>query len=209
MVIEAGTHPLIRVPFTRDTERARRAVYEMEPRDLPNHLSEAIRTALTLVPPLDRRIRIQVLTDGAFDPVQVREFPDPRVRWVSVGAGGRNVGITQFALRKSYYGIYDHQAFLSVTNFSSERLTFPLLVSIDGKTVNEQTITLDPQVKRNVIVPFTHQGGGQLKVEAQVRDDLESDNVVHGVMPAPRKLRVLLVSPGISSWRRRSSRTLR
>ena len=29
MVIEAGTHPLIRVPFTRDTERARRAVYEM------------------------------------------------------------------------------------------------------------------------------------------------------------------------------------
>jgi Ca-activated chloride channel family protein len=196
MVVEAGTHPVIRVPFTRDVDRARRAISEMEARDLPNHLSEAVRTALTLVPPLDRRVRIQVVTDGAFDPAQVREFPDPRVRWVSVGSGGRNVGITQFALRKSYYGIYDHQAFLSVTNFSNERLTFPLVVSIDGKTVSEQTIGLDPQVKRNVIVPFTHQGGGQVRIEAQVRDDLEADNVVYGIMPAPRKLKVLLVSPG-------------
>ncbi|MBI3454628.1 MAG: VWA domain-containing protein, partial [Candidatus Rokubacteria bacterium] len=175
MVIEAATHPVIRVPFTRDLEHARRAVYEMQARDRPNHLSEAIRTALTLVPPLDRRVRIHVLTDGAFEPVQAREFPDPRVRWVSVGVGSRNVGITQFALRKSYYGIYDHQAFLSVTNFSSERLTFPLVVSIDDKTVSEQTITLESQVKRNVIVPFTHQGGARVRVEAKIRDDLDAD----------------------------------
>ncbi len=196
MVIEAAAHPVIRLPFTRELDRARRAVYALEARDLPNHLSEAIRTALTLVPPFDRRVRIHVLTDGAFDPAQVREFPDPRVRWVSVGTGTRNVGITQFALRKSYYGIYDHQAFLSLTNFSDERLRFPLIVTIDGKVVSEQTISLDPQVKRNVIVPFTHQGGGRLRVEARIQDDLEADNLVYGVMPAPRKLKLLLVSPG-------------
>jgi Ca-activated chloride channel homolog len=196
MVVEATTHPVIRVPFTRDLDRARRAVYSMEAHDLPNHLSEAVRTALTMVPPLDRRVRIQVLTDGAFDPAQVREFPDPRVRWISTGSGSRNVGITQFALRKSYYGIYDHQAFLSLTNFSGERLQFPLVVSIDGKTVSEQEIALDPQVKRNVIVPFSHQGGGQIKVEIAIQDDLEADNVVYGIVPAARKLKVLLVSPG-------------
>src|SRR5262249_10979933 len=91
---------------------------------------------------------------------------------------------------------YEQQAFLSLTNFSEERLTFPLVVSIDGRTVSEQTITLDPQVKRNVIVPFTHQGGGQVRVEAQIKDDLDADNVVYGIMPAPRKIKVLLVSPG-------------
>jgi len=196
MVIEAASHPAVRVPFTRDLDRVRRAVWEMEARDLPNHLSEAIRTALTLVPPLDSRVRVHVLTDGAVDPAQVREFPDPRVRWVTVGQGSRNVGITQFALRKSYYGIYDYQAFLSVTNFSDERLTFPLVVTIDDRPVNEQTITLDPQVKRNVIVPFSHQGGGTVRVRMALRDDLEADNEVYGIMPAPRKLRVLLVSPG-------------
>ncbi len=196
MIIEAAAHPVIRVPFTRDRDLARGAVRDLEARDLQNHLGEAVRTALTLVPPSDPRVRIQVVTDGAFDPALAREVGDPRVRWTSVGGGSRNVGITQFAVRKGYYGIYDYQAFLSVTNFADERLTFPLVVSIDDRTVSEQTIALDPQVKRNVIVPFTHQGGGTVRVEAAVRDDLDVDNVVHGVIPAPRKLKVLLVSPG-------------
>jgi len=196
MVIEAATQPVIRVPFTRDLDRARRGVYEMQARDEPNHLSEAIRTALTLVPAIDPRVRVQVLTDAAFDPAQVREFPDPRIRWLAVGGGSRNVGITQFAIRKSYYGIYDYQAFLSMTNFSDERLTFPLVVTIDDRPISEQTIALGPQVKRNVIVPFTLQGGGTVRVEAGVKDDLEADNVVSGIIPEPRKLNVLLVSPG-------------
>jgi uncharacterized membrane protein len=196
MVIEAGVQPIIRVPFTRDLDQARRAVNALEAVDQPNRLSEAIRTALALVPAVDPRVRIQVLTDGAFDPAQVREFPDPRVRWVAVGGGARNVGITQFAVRKSYYGIYDYQAFASVTNFSDEPMTFPLVVTIDDRTVNEQTITLEPQVKRNVIVPFSLQAGGVVAMRAGVRDDLEADDAVVGIIPEPRQLKVLLVSPG-------------
>ena len=195
MVIEAAARPVIRVPFTRDLDRARGAVWSLEARDLPNHLLEAIRTALTLVPPLDTRVRVHVLTDGAIDPGQVREFPDPRVRWVAVGTGSRNVGITQFALRKSYYGIYDYQALLSLTNFSDERLSFPVTLTVDDKVINEQTIALDPLVKRNVIVPFTHQGGGIIRVRVGVRDDLEADNLAFGIIPAPRGIKVLLVSP--------------
>jgi uncharacterized membrane protein len=196
MVIEAGVQPNIRMPFGRDGNRARRAIFGMQAHDQPNNLREAIRTALALVPAVDPRVRIHVLTDGAFDAGMVGEFPDPRVRWVSVGGGSRNVGITQFAIRKSYYGIYDFQAFLSVTNFSDERMTFPLVLRIDDQPVSEQTITLDPQVKRNVIVPFSLQGGGRVRAEAGVRDDLEADNVVYGIIPEPRKLKVLLVTGG-------------
>ena len=196
MVIEAAVQPVVRVPFTRDLDRARRAIGAMEAVDQPNRLSEAIRTGLALVPAVDPRVRVQVITDGAFDPAQVREFPDPRVRWVQVGGGSRNVGITQFAVRKSYYGIYDYQAFVSLTNFSDERLSFPLVVTVDDQPVNEQTIALDPQVKRNVIVPFSLQAGGLVAARIGVRDDLEADNAVYGIVPEPRKLRVLLVSPG-------------
>ncbi len=196
MVIEAGIHPRVHVPFTRDADRVRRGLESLAPREMPNRLGEAIRTALTLLPAGDPRPRVYVLTDGAFDPDRAREVSDPRVRWVAVGGGARNVGITQFALRKSYYGAYDYQAFLALVNFSDERLTFPLSVSIDGTTVSEQTITLGPQVRRNVIVPFTHPGGGIVRVAAGVRDDLDADDTVWGVIPAPRKLRVLLVSPG-------------
>jgi uncharacterized membrane protein len=196
MVIEAGSQPTIRLHFTRDRDRARRAVLDIEAHDQPNHLSEAIRTALALVPAVDPRVRVHVLTDGAFDPAQVREFPDPRVRWVTVGGGARNVGITQFSVRKAYYGAFDYQAFLSVTNFSDERVSFPLTLTVDDQRISEQTIALDPQVKRNVIVPFTFQGGATVKAIAEVRDDLEADNIVQAVIPEPKKLRVLLVSNG-------------
>jgi uncharacterized membrane protein len=196
MVIEAGTQPAIRVPFTRDRDRARSAVYQMEARDHPNHLAEAIRTALALVPAADPRVRVHVLTDAAFDAAQVREFPDPRVRWLPVGGGARNVGITQFSVRKSYYGAFDYQAFLSVTNFSDEPQSFPLVLTVDDQRISEQTITLDPNVKRSVIVPFTLQGSGLVRAAANLRDDLDADNVVHAVIPEPRKLRVLLVSAG-------------
>jgi hypothetical protein len=64
------------------------------------------------------------------------------------------------------FRVYDLRAFLWLTNFSSQRLSFSLRVSIDGKPVSAQTIALDPLVKRNMVVSFTHQGGGQIRVEA-------------------------------------------
>jgi uncharacterized membrane protein len=196
MVIEAAMHPIVRVPFTRDRARAQRAVYALTAHDQPNRLIEAVRTALALVPGGDPRVRVHVVTDGVVDPAQVREVSDPRVQWVAVGGGARNVAITQFAVRKNYYGLYDYQAFLSVTNFSDERMTFPLTLTINGRQVSAQSMTLDPQVTRNVVMPFTLQRGGTVRVEAGVGDDLAADNVVYGVIPEPQKLRVLLVSPG-------------
>ncbi len=195
MVIEAAPQPKVWVPFTRDRDRARKAVAAMAPRDTPNHLQEAIRTAVSLFPQ-SRPIQIHALTDGAFDAGQAPEFRDPRVRWVAVGQRGRNVGITGLTLRRTYYGVYEHQAFLSLVNFSQEPMAFPLKVSIDGRPVSEQAITLGPQVKRSVIVPFTHQGGGTVRVEIGADDDLAVDNVAYGIIPPPRVLKVLLVTPG-------------
>src|SRR5262249_61065255 len=120
----------------------------------------------------------------------------PRARWGTVGGGARNVAIPQFAVRKAYYGAFDYQAFLSVTNFSDERVSFPLSLTVDDHKLSEQTIALDPLVKRNVIIPFTLQGGGVVKAVADVRDDLDSDNIVQAGVPEPRQLRVLLVSQG-------------
>lgn len=195
MVIEAGAQPKVRVPFTRDRERARKAVAALHPQDIPNRLAEALRVALALFPQ-SRPVQIHVLTDGAVDVGEAPELRDPRIRWVAVGRRGHNVGITGLALRKAYYGVYEHQAFLSLVNFSPVSLTFPLRVSIDGRPVSEQAITLDPQVKRSVIVPFTHQGGGVVRVEIGADDDLAVDNVAYGIVPPPHQLKVLLVTAG-------------
>ena len=195
MVMEAGPQPRVIVPFTRDRDQVKRGIAQLRPHDLPNHLSEAIQTARALTA-RDPRARIYVFTDGAFDPQMVVPANDPKVRWVSVGRRGRNIGITELAVRKSYYGAFDYQAFVSLANFSDDRMTFPLRVRLDGNVANEQSVTLDPQVKRSVVIPFTHQGGGVLKVEADVEDDLDVDDAAYAIIPAPRELSVLLVSRG-------------
>jgi len=195
MVMEAGPQPRVVVPFTRDRDEVRRGITQLRPHDLPNHLTEAIQTARALTAH-EPQARVYVFTDGAFDPQIVAPANDPKVRWVSVGRRGKNIGITELSVRKSYYGAFDYQAFVSLANFSDERMTFPLRVRLDGNVVNEQVVTLEPQVRRSVIIPFTHQGGGVLKVEAEGEDDLDVDDSGYAVIPALRELRVLLVSRG-------------
>lgn len=195
MVIEAGVQPRVVVPFTRDRSALRRAINGLAPKDIATGVEPAILTAKALSK-FDPNSRILVLTDGAFDLSANPDLRDPKVQWYGVGRRGRNVAITGLALRKSYFGAYEHQAFISLVNFADESVPFTLRVSLDGTPVSEQAITLEPKVKRNLIVPFTHQGGGVLRAEIDVDDDLAADNVAHGIIPAPRQIYVLLVSPG-------------
>ena len=195
MVVEAGLQPRVVVPFTRDRERIVAGINGLQARDLPNRLAEALRTArsLTLQDPASE---IHVFTDGAAPSAVLSEFAEPRFRWVGVGRGGRNVGITNFAVRKNYYGAFDYQAFVSVVNFSEEPRSFSFTLELDDRPIALQSLTLEPRVRRSLILPFSHQGGGVVRARLGVSDDLETDNVAYAAIPPPRQIQVLLVSPG-------------
>ena len=64
----------------------------------------------------DPRAEIHVFTDGSFTLAQTPEMTDPRLHWVGVGQGGRNVAITNLSVRKTYYGSFEYQAFVSLVN---------------------------------------------------------------------------------------------
>ena len=195
MVIEAGVQPKVLVPFTREHDRVASALRSMEGHDLPNRLAEGLRTARALVG-ADPRAEIHVFTDGAHPEATQAQGDDVRVRWTGVGRRSHNVGITSLAVRRNYFGNYNSQAFFSVGNFSTEPQTFSLRLTLDDETLTERTLTLDPQVRRAIVVPFSEQRGGVLKLRLDVSDDLDADNVAYAVIPAPRTLSVLLVSPG-------------
>jgi Ca-activated chloride channel homolog len=195
MVVEAGVQPKVVVPFTREHDRVASALRSMEGHDLPNRLAEGLRTARALVG-ADPRAEIHVFTDGAHPEAAKAQGDDVRVRWTGVGRRSNNVGITSLAVRRNYFGTYNSQAFFSVGNFSSERQSFSLRLTLDDETLTERTLTLDPQVRRAIVVPFSEQRGGVLKLRLDVSDDLDADNVAYAVIPAPRTLSVLLVSPG-------------
>jgi uncharacterized membrane protein len=195
LVVETGAHPRVLAPLSRDRDRALAGIRSAQARDLPNRLPEALRTARALVG-TDPRAEIYVFTDGAFTLPQTPESTDSRLRWVAVGRGGRNVGLTNLAVRKSYQGALEHQAFASLVNYSAEPQTFTLRLELDGTPIAERSLSLEPNIRRSVVLPFSHTGGGTLKAGIDVRDDLASDNVAYAVLPPPRKIQVLLVSRG-------------
>ena len=195
MVIEAGVQPHVTAALGRDRDRALSAIRAARPRDLPQRLPEALRTARALVG-IDPRAEIHVFTDGAFVMGQTPEMTDPRIRWVGVGRRGYNVGIVSLSIRKTYYGSFGYQAFVSLVNHSPEAQTFDFALSIDDQMIAEKSLTLEPSVRRSIVLPFAHQGGGTVTAKIGVNDDLATDNVAYAVIPPPKKIAVTLVSPG-------------
>lgn len=194
MVIEAGVQPKVLVPFTREHDRVSSAIRSMAAHDLPNRLQEGIRTARALVGS-DPRAEIHVFTDGAHPDAVKGQAEDVRVRWIGTGVRSHNVGITSLAVRRSYFGSYNSQAFFSVGNFSAERQNLSLKLTLDDEVLTERTLALDPQVRRAITVPFTEQRGGVLRLRLDVSDDLVADNTAYAVIPPPRPIAVLLVTP--------------
>jgi Ca-activated chloride channel family protein len=195
MVIESGVQPRVTAAMSRDRDRALDAIWSARAHDLPHRLTDAIRIARALVGK-DPRAEIHVFTDGAFTMAATPETTDARLRWVGVGQGGRNVAITNLSVRKSSYGSFDYQAFASLVNWTPETQTFDFTLAIDDKKIAEKSVTLEPNVRRSLVLPFTHSGGGTVKANINLRDDLDTDNNAWAVLPPPRKIAVLLVSPG-------------
>ena len=51
-------------------------------------------------------------------------------------------------------------------------------------------------MRRSVVLPFSHNGGGTVTARLHSSDDLAADNTAWAVLPPPRKIAVTLVSPG-------------
>ena len=195
MLIETGVQPRVLVPLGRDRERVVAAIRSAQARDLPHRIIEAVRTSRALVG-TDSRAEIHVFTDGSFTLAQTPEMTDPRLHWHGVGQGGRNVAITNLSVRKTYYGSFEYQAFVSLVNYTPETETFTFSLEVDDKPIAEKSVTLEPSVRRSVVMPFSHGGGGTVTARLQIRDDLATDNIAYAVLPPARKMSVLLVSPG-------------
>ena len=195
MVLEAGVQPTVTAAMSRDRDRAVAAIRSARPHDLPTRLIEAVRTARALVG-ADPRAEIHVFTDGAFTLTRSPEVDDPRVHWVGVGRRSQNVGITNLSVRKGYAGSFDYQAFVSLVNYTAEAQTFDFSLEVDGRKLAEKSVTMEPSVRRSVVLPFSHNGGGAVTARLHLSDDLAADNTAWAVLPPPRKIAVTLVSPG-------------
>jgi Mg-chelatase subunit ChlD len=196
MIIASGHEARVLVPFTEEPQVLRRAVEGLEVLDVEGRLGDALRLAQANLQQQGRTAVVHVFTDGAFDPPSVPDLGGAAIRWHRFAQRGTNVAITAFETRKTYFGAFDYQAFLSVANYSSESATFDLTLTLDGRPLKVERVTLGPEVRRSFVIPFTHSAGGILRAEINAEDDLAVDNHALAVIPSPRPLKVLLISPG-------------
>ncbi len=193
MVIEAGDAPRVILPFTGEKGRLRGAIQGLSPKDTRGNLEEALRLVSTLVK--GDPVEVHLFTDGAFQAIGLERAPFP-LYWHRFGRSGRNVAIGAFSVRKAPYGTYDYQAFLSLANYGDERASFPLNVTVDGHLLSRKQVTLPPQVQRSFVIPFTYQGSGLVRATIDPGDSFSRDDEALALLPAPRPLKVLLVSAG-------------
>lgn len=196
MVIASGHEARVLVAFTEERRLLRQAVEGLEALDVEGRLGEALRLAQANVQPHGRRAVVDVFTDGAFDPPTVPDLGGAAIRWHRFAQRGRNVGITAFEARKTHFGAFDYQAFLSVANYSNEEASLDVALTLDGSPLRTERVTLGPEVKRSFVIPFTHDAGGILRAEIAAADDLAVDNQAIAVIPPPHPLKVLLISQG-------------
>jgi uncharacterized membrane protein len=196
MLIASARDAEVVVPFTADRDALRRGLDGLTALDVPGRMIEALKLAQTNLQVRASTAAVEVFSDGAFEAPEAPDLGGAALHWHRFGQRGRNIGMTAFEARKTFFGASDHQAFLSVANYSGESATFDLRLTLEGRTIRTERVTLASELKRSFVFPFVDQEGGTLKAEILQRDDLAADNVALAVIPPPRPLTVLLVSQG-------------
>lgn len=122
------------------------------------------------------------------------------VSYLPVGERGRNVAITQFAVRRYPLDKSRHEVLVELTNTSREALEVELSLHGDGAIIDVVRLPLEGgQVLRRL---YSDLGGASEALEAEVRladgtfDDLRADDRAFATLPPRRRARVLVVSSG-------------
>ncbi|MCH8252449.1 MAG: BatA and WFA domain-containing protein [Planctomycetes bacterium] len=156
--------------------------------------------------------------------VSLQSFDVAKMTVQSVGTRADNVGIIAMDARRSYERPEILEVAATVQNFGPDPITFDAVLYVDGDNLDVQTVELPgapriddetagspaPEVGGasddasdaadtiQVIAfdPVEFSGGGVVEVALRTQDALDADNRAWTVVPSPRHVRVLLVTPG-------------
>jgi Mg-chelatase subunit ChlD len=196
MIVEAAAHPSIREPFTTDKSELQHAIADLRPTGEIGKIDEAIRLATELLadgPPGE----IHVFTDAAYGHLSQLKTKTAPVSWHVVGDTGDNVAITTLEVRAESQSLGVYESFITLDNFSSSSQHFTLKLAIDNNVIHEEKVDLPAKLRRSFMVPFRYQNGrGLLSAQIDPHDHFSLDDIAYAVIPAWRRIKVVLASRG-------------
>jgi Ca-activated chloride channel family protein len=198
--MDANTTPLSTLGAERRT--LEQAVDQVETTDLATDYQRAYRFALDVLRGRSRP-EIAIVSDSPQAPepalAAAMQRAGVRLSYEPVGRRGRNVAITQFALRRYPLDKNRSELLVELASASQQTENVELTLLGDGAPVDVQQLTLAPgQTIRRVYDDVT---GVDRRLEARValardHDDLAVDDRAYAVLPERRRSRVLCVSAG-------------
>jgi Ca-activated chloride channel homolog len=147
---------------------------------------------------------IIVASDGALgeahDALGDVHIGDIKLSFVPIGERGKNVGITEFSVRRYPLDKSRYEVMLEVTNTHDEPTEVELSLLGDGEVVDITRLKLGPKERLPRFYP--NLSGASRTLEARLRnadgsqDDLPADDHAYALLPERRRVRVQTVTAG-------------
>jgi hypothetical protein len=200
--MDAAVTPL--GPMSGDTSELERSLDAIKATDARADFPRALRFATDSLRGVENA-EIVVVSDGRLgDAVdasgKVRIGDDVKLTYVPIGAGTRNVGITQFSVRRYPLDKSRYEVMLEVTNTGPEQEDIELSLYGDQTLVDLTKLRLKPGERLPRFYP--NLSGASRTLEAKIQplsgshDDLPADDRAYALLPERRRAKVLVVTPG-------------
>jgi hypothetical protein len=190
-------------PMTSDTSALDRELGAVQATDARADFPRALRFATDVLRGAPRG-EVVVVSDGALgepsDASGAVHLGAAKVSYVRVGKGARNVGITQFSVRRYPIDKSRYEVMLELTNTGTESENVELQLLGDGALVDVSQLTLRAGERLPRFYPQL--SGASRTLEAKIaladgsHDDLAADDHAYALLPARRRAKVLVVTEG-------------
>jgi Ca-activated chloride channel homolog len=190
-------------PMTSDTSALERELDSIHATDTRADFPRALRFATDVLRGVDRG-EIVVVSDGALGEAADASGPvhldGAKLSYVKVGRRARNVGVTQFAVRRYPLDKSRYEVMLELANTGPDDEDVELQLIGDGALVDLTKLRLRGGERLPRFYPEL--SGASRTLEAKIarvdgtQDDLPADDHAYALLPERRRAKVLVVTEG-------------
>lgn len=209
----------VRQGFTKDKNKLIAALESVSATNRITNFSEAIRSVAALAMPAKESrdlsdnseaqgtsvpdslpARVLLFSDGGFIKVDDLNLDKLPIDFFSTGeATTNNVAILSFAVQKKEGTVDQIEAFARLACYGDSEISFTASLEIDGELADATAVKLAPNSETGVVFELSALQEGELKLILDVTDANAVDNTAYAAVRPPRRIKVLLVSPGNSA----------
>lgn len=219
MLIAFSDRVDVRQGFTKDKNKLLAALESVSATNRTTNFADAIKTAAALaIPPkeaetpeeseesessastLSLPATVYLFSDGGFETLDEPSAERLSINFFSSGdSSTSNVGILSFAVQRKEGAPDQMEAFARLASYGGSEVSFTASLEIDGELVDATRVKMAPDTETGIVFEISSLTEGNLKLSLDVADFNPIDNVAFAAVRPPRRIKVLLVTPGNSA----------